>query len=245
MVETSALAAFLVGFASFLSPCVLPLVPGYLSTISGISLGEIQSGERRMRRVLLPALIFCLSFTIVFVALGMTATSLGQFLASNRETIDTIAGLMIIALGVLFILLPFVDRLNKEWRPEALAHRLSGAGPIVAGVAFAVAWTPCIGPTLGAILTAASTMDTVAKGGFLLFFYSIGLALPFLITAFAFDKAMIAFRFLRDRWLWISFFSGLILIAMGVLILTGELTYLNIEAQKLMQALGLDFLYNI
>lgn len=245
MVETSALAAFLVGFASFLSPCVLPLVPGYLSTISGISLGEIKSGEKRLRRVMLPALIFCLSFTVVFVALGMSATSLGQFLAQNRDIIDTVAGVMIILLGLLFILMPFVEKLNKEWRPEVLAVRLSGAGPIVAGLAFAVAWTPCIGPTLGAILTAAATLDTVAKGGVLLLFYSLGLAVPFLLTALAFDKAMLAFRFLRDRWLWISFFSGLILIAMGVLILTGQLTYLNIEAQKLMQALGLDFIYNL
>ena len=169
-VDTTVIAAFAVGFVSFISPCVLPLVPGYLSAVSGVSLTEIKEGDDRLRRVLLPALIFCLSFTIVFVALGMTATGLGSVLRDGRGTLDKIAGAVIIALGVFFLLTPFVDRLNREWRPEALISRAGSGGPLVAGAAFAFAWTPCVGPTLGTILTAASVQDTVSEGAILLLF---------------------------------------------------------------------------
>jgi cytochrome c-type biogenesis protein len=239
-VDTTVLAAFAVGFVSFISPCVLPLVPGYLSAVSGVSLGEIQHGDRKLRRVLFPAAVFCVSFTIVFVALGMTATSLGSLLQDGRGTLDKIAGAVIIALGVFFLLTPFVDRLNKEWRPEALISRAGSGGPLVAGAAFAFAWTPCVGPTLGSILTAASVSDTVAEGGVLLLFYSLGLALPFLLTAIAFTRATTAFRWLRDRYLIVTAVSGAVLIAMGVLLFTGELTQLNIEAQQALDSVGLN-----
>ena len=241
--DATILAAFAVGFISFASPCVLPLVPGYLSAISGVSIAEIRSGEQRLSRVLVPAIIFCLSFTVMFVALGMTATSLGSTLRDHKQTLDTIAGSLIIAMGVFFVLTPFVPRLNQDWHPEALIRRAGTGGPIVAGLAFAIAWTPCVGPTLAAILAAASTADSVARGGVLLACYSLGLAIPFLLTALAFDKATSAWRWLRDHYLAVTFVSGAILIAMGVLILTGELTRLNIEAQKILNDLGLDFLY--
>ena len=239
-VDTTVLAAFAVGFVSFISPCVLPLVPGYLSAVSGVSLTEISDGDRRMRRILLPALVFCAAFTVVFVALGMTATSLGSVLRDGRGTLDKVAGAVIIALGVFFLLTPFVDRLNREWRPEALISRAGSGGPLVAGAAFAFAWTPCIGPTLGSILTAASVSDTVAEGGILLLFYSLGLAVPFLLTAVAFTRATTAFRWLRDRYLIVTAVSGLVLIAMGILLFTGELTQLNIEAQQALDSVGLN-----
>jgi cytochrome c-type biogenesis protein len=240
-VDTTVAAAFAVGFVSFVSPCVLPLVPGYLSTVSGVSLSELRSGERRISRVLLPALIFCLSFTVIFVALGMTATSLGSTLQGSRGTLDKIAGLVIVALGVFFLLTPFVPRLNREWRPEALIARAGSGGPLIAGAAFAFAWTPCIGPTLSSILAAAAVQDTVGKGGVLLLFYSLGLAVPFLLTALAFTRMTTAFRWIRDRYLWITAISGVVLIAMGLLMLTGELTRLNIEAQQALDSIGLDF----
>jgi cytochrome c-type biogenesis protein len=239
-VDTTVLAAFAVGFVSFISPCVLPLVPGYLSAVSGVSLSEIKDGDNRLRRVMLPAAVFCLSFTIVFVALGMTATGLGSVLRDGRGTLDKVAGAVIIALGVFFLLTPFVDRLNREWRPEALISRAGSGGPLVAGAAFAFAWTPCVGPTLGSILTAASVSDTVAKGGILLLFYSLGLAVPFLLTAVAFTRATSAFRWLRDRYLLVTAVSGAVLIAMGVLLFTGELTQLNIEAQQALDSIGLN-----
>jgi cytochrome c-type biogenesis protein len=239
-VDTTVLAAFAVGFVSFISPCVLPLVPGYLSAVSGVSLTEIKDRERSTWRILLPAIVFCASFTVVFVVLGMTATSIGSVLRDSRGTLDKVAGAVIIALGVFFVLTPFVDRFNREWRPEALISRAGSGGPLLAGAAFAVAWTPCVGPTLGSILTAASVSDTVAKGGILLLFYSLGLAVPFLLTAVAFTRATSAFRWLRDRYLIITAVSGVVLITMGILLFTGELTQLNIEAQQALDSVGLN-----
>jgi cytochrome c-type biogenesis protein len=244
-VDTTVIAAFAVGFISFVSPCVLPLVPGYLSAVSGVSLAEIQGGEKRLTRVLLPAVVFCLSFTVVFVALGMTATGLGSALRDGRGTLDKVAGVVIIALGVLFLITPFVPKLNREWRPDALMSRAGSGGPLIAGAAFAFAWTPCVGPTLGSILTAASVQDTVSEGAVLLLFYSAGLAVPFLVTAVAFTRATAAFRWLRDRYLIITAVSGVVLIAMGVLLFTGELTRLNLEAQQALDGLGLDFVYEL
>jgi cytochrome c-type biogenesis protein len=244
-VDTTVIAAFAVGFVSFVSPCVLPLVPGYLSAVSGVSLAEIQGGEKRLTRILLPAFVFCLSFTVVFVALGMTATGLGSALQDGRGTLDKIAGAVIIALGVLFVITPFVPKLNREWRPDALMSRAGSGGPLIAGAAFAFAWTPCVGPTLGTILTAASIQDTVSEGAVLLLFYSAGLAVPFLLTAIAFTRATAAFRWLRDRYLIITGISGVVLIAMGYLLFTGQLTDLNAEIQQALDGLGLDFIYEI
>ncbi|MGZ8649799.1 MAG: cytochrome c biogenesis CcdA family protein [Solirubrobacteraceae bacterium] len=242
-VDTTVLAAFAVGFVSFVSPCVLPLVPGYLSAVSGVSMGDRRPGDRA--RVLVPAVVFCLSFTAVFVALGMTATGLGSVLEDNRRTLDVIAGTVIVLLGVFMLLTPFVARLNREWRPEALMSRAGSGGPLVAGAAFAFAWTPCIGPTLGSILTAASAQDTVGEGAILLAFYSAGLAVPFLLTALAFTRATTAFRWLRDRWTVVTAVSGVVLIAMGILLLTGELTQLNVKAQQGLDSLGLNFFTGI
>jgi len=243
--DTTVLAAFAVGFVSFISPCVLPLVPGYLSAVSGVSVAEMQTGERRLSKILLPAIIFCLSFTVMFVALGMTATGIGSTLAAHRDLLDKLAGALIIALGLFFVATPFVPVLNKEWRPDALIRRAGSGGPVVAGAAFAVAWTPCVGPTLGAILTAASTSASVGHGGVLLAFYSLGLAVPFLLCAVAFDRASIAFRWLRDRYLWVTAISGVILIVMGILVFTGEITRLNAEVQKFLSDIGLNFIYSI
>jgi cytochrome c-type biogenesis protein len=243
--DTTIIAAFAVGFVSFVSPCVLPLVPGYLSAVSGVSLTDMRQGRHSIGHVLGPALVFCLSFTIMFVALGMTATGLGSTLRDSKETLDKAAGILIVAMGVFFLLTPFVPRLNRDWRPDVLIRRAGAGGPIVAGLAFSVAWTPCVGPTLTSILAAASTANTVAHGGVLLAFYSLGLAVPFLATALAFDRATTAFRWIRDRYLVVTAVSGCILILMGVLILTGELTQLNVEAQRWLSGLGLDFLYNI
>jgi cytochrome c-type biogenesis protein len=244
-VDTTVIAAFAAGFISFISPCVLPLVPGYLSSVSGLSLADMKSGEKGLAKILLPSLVFCLSFTAVFVALGMTATGLGSSLLKERDTLDKIAGVVIVGFGAFFLLTPFVPRLNREWRPEALIAKAGSGGPLIAGAAFAVAWTPCVGPTLGAILTAAATQDTVGKGGVLLAFYSAGLAVPFLLAAVAFTRMTAAFRWLRDRYLIVTAVSGLVLIAMGVLLFTGELAQLNIKAQEGLNAIGLSFLTGV
>jgi cytochrome c-type biogenesis protein len=243
--DTTVIAAFAVGFISFVSPCVLPLVPGYLSAVSGVSIADMRSGEHKLSAILWPAAIFCLSFTIMFVALGMTATGIGSALRDSKQTLDRIAGIVILAMGVFFLLTPFVPKLNREWRPDALISRAGAGGPVIAGLAFAVAWTPCVGPTLASILAAASAADTVGHGGVLLAFYSLGLAVPFLLTAVAFDRATTGFRWIRTHYMLVTAVSGAILVFMGVLMLTGELTRLNIQAQAWLNDLGLDFLYRV
>ena len=243
--DTTVVAAFAVGFISFVSPCVLPLVPGYLSAVSGVSIADMQSGEHSRSRVLVPALIFCASFTLMFIALGMTATGLGSTLRDHKQTLDTVAGVMIIAMGVFFLLTPLVPKLNREWRPEQLIRKAGTGGPVIAGLAFAIAWTPCVGPTLASILSTAAIADSVAHGGILLAFYSLGLALPFLLTALAFDRATGAWKWLRDHYLAVTCISGAILIVMGILILTGEVTRLNIEAQKFLNNVGLGGIYKL
>ena len=239
-VETTVVAAFAVGLISFVSPCVLPLVPGYLSAISGVSFADLEQG-RQKRKVLVPALLFCLAFTVMFMALGMTATGLGQTLQENRLLLRKIAGVVIALMGVLFLLTLVLPRLNREWRPQALLGRASTGGPIVAGLAFALAWLPCTGPTLGAILTAASTESTIGQGGLLLAFYAAGLAVPFVLSALAFSSFAGVFRFFRDHWGAITVVSGLVLIVMGGLLYANELTRLNSEALSVMEDLGINF----
>ena len=232
-------AALAAGVVSFLSPCVLPLVPGYLSAVTGVSAGELESAN--WRRVLGPSLLFVASFSAIFIALGLTATGLGSTLQDHEVLLTKIAAAMIIALGILFIAALFVPRLNREWHVDGLLERAGKGGPIVAGAAFAIAWTPCIGPTLGAILTAASISGSAGHGALLLAVYSAGLAIPFLLTALAFSRMTTAFVVVKRHYSVIVAAGGAILIAMGVLIWTGELTQLNAEAQRWLSELGLDF----
>ncbi|MDP9376128.1 MAG: cytochrome c biogenesis protein CcdA [Actinomycetota bacterium] len=237
--QPTLLAAFAVGFISFISPCVLPLVPGYLSAVSGVSVADLRAGSRGSR-VLGPAIVFCLSFTVVFMALGMTATGLGSALSANQRTLERIAGAVIVVFGVFLLLTPFVNRLNVQWRPQKLIERAGSGGPLVAGAAFAVAWTPCAGPTLGAILATAAQGDTIATGAMLLFAYSLGLAVPFLLTAVAFSRATTTFKSLRNHYAIVTAISGIVLIAMGVVMFTGDLTRLNGIAQGWLDSTGLN-----
>jgi cytochrome c-type biogenesis protein len=222
-VDTTVLAAFAVGFVSFISPCVLPLVPGYLSTVSGVSVAELQ-GEKRPWRVLGPAVVFCLSFTTVFVALGMTATGLGSALQDSRGTLDKVAGVVIIALGVLFVLTPFVPRLNREWRPDALIRRAGAGGPIIAGLAFAVAWTPCVGPILGSTLALATTRPASAFP--LLLAYAAGLGAPFLLVGLFPARAFSFLKRHRKAAARLHVAFGFVLVGMGVLVFTNKLSLL-------------------
>jgi cytochrome c-type biogenesis protein len=231
-------AALGAGLVSFASPCVLPLVPGYLSAVSGVSVAELD--RVGWRQVLVPSLIFVGSFSAIFILLGLTATGIGQTLNQHQQTLETIAGALIIALGVYFVASLFIVRLNREWHVEALMSRAGKGGPLIAGAAFAVAWTPCIGPTLGAILTAASVTGSAAHAALLLAVYSAGLGIPFLITALAFSRMTTAFAVIKRHYAVIMAGGGAILIAMGVLILTGGFTDLNIQAQKWTSDLGLN-----
>jgi cytochrome c-type biogenesis protein len=238
MANLTPVAAFIAGTVSFLSPCVLPLVPGYLSAVTGVSVAELD--DVSWRKVLAPSLIFVASFSAIFILLGLTATGLGQTLNQHQDLLETIAGILIIVLGVYFIASLFIVRLNREWHVEALMARAGKGGPVVAGAAFAIAWTPCIGPTLGAILTAASVSGTAAHGALLLAFYSAGLGIPFLVTALAFSRATTAFAAVKRHYAVIMGIGGGILIAMGILILTGGFTDLNVQAQRWTSDLGIN-----
>jgi cytochrome c-type biogenesis protein len=237
------LAALAAGVVSFLSPCVLPLVPGYLSAVSGIRPSELEAAP--LWKVLGPSLLFVASFSAIFIVLGLGATKLGSSLNDHIDTLETVSGVIIIALGLFFLATPFVARLNREWHLEGLMARAGRGGPVLAGAAFAIAWTPCIGPTLGAILSAAALSETTGRGAYLLAWYSAGLAIPFLLTAVAFNRMATVFAAVKRHYGVIVAAGGAILVVMGVLILTGELTQLNIEAQKLLNNLGLEFLTGI
>jgi cytochrome c-type biogenesis protein len=230
--------AFIAGLVSFVSPCVLPLVPGYLSVVTGVSVDEMEASN--WRRVLGPSLLFIASFSAVFILLGLTATALGERLRDNQELLTDIGAVLLIVMGVLFIGATFVDRLNREWHIDSLLARAGSGGPIVAGAAFSIAWTPCTGPALGGILTLAGIQGEAAHGAFLLAVYSLGLAVPFLITALAFSRATTAFAVIKRHYRAIVGFGGAVLIAMGVLILSGGFTELNIWAQELTSELGLN-----
>src|SRR5262249_31705093 len=203
---------------------------GYLSAVTGVSAAELDSAG--WRRVLGPSLLFVASFSAIFIALGLTATGLGATLQDHKQLLTKISAALIIAMGVLFVASLFATRLNREWHVDALLERAGKGGPIVAGAAFAIAWTPCIGPTLGAILSAASLSGSAARGAFLLAVYSAGLAIPFLLTAVAFSQMTTAFAVVKRHYSVIVAVGGLILIVMGVMIWTGELTRLNNEASN-------------
>src|SRR5919198_4629176 len=237
------LAALAAGLVSFLSPCVLPLVPGYLSAVTGVAPHELERAPAR--RVLVPSLLFIASFSTIFILLGLSATGIGSALSRHRQTLDKVAAALIVAMGAFFLATLFVTRLNREWRVDTLMERAGRGGPLLAGAAFAIAWTPCVGPTLAAILTAAAISESAAHGALLLAFYSAGLAIPFLATAFAFTKMTSAFRFVKRHYTAIMAAGGAVLVAMGYLVFTGELFRLNIEAQQFLDRLGLNFFQSV
>jgi cytochrome c-type biogenesis protein len=225
--------AFAAGLISFLSPCVLPLVPGYISAVAGVAPVDI-----RASRVIGPSLAFVASFSVIFIALGL----LGQQALHGALTGPTalkVSGAVIVAMGVLFVLAPFVPRLSREWHVDSLMQRAGRGGPILTGVAFALAWTPCTGPTLGAIITATGVSGSAAHGAFLLAVYCAGLGVPFLITGLAFGKATSALTVVRRHYPVVIGVGGAVLIGMGVLIWTGEFTQLNITVNHWLDTLGL------
>jgi cytochrome c-type biogenesis protein len=231
--------AVLAGLISFLSPCVLPLVPGYLSAVAGVAPGQVR-GRAGVLRVLPPSLLFVASFSTIFILLGLGATAVGATLNDHRLLLQKVSAALIVAMGLFFLSAPFITRLNREFHVDALMQRAGRGGPVVAGAAFAVAWTPCVGPTLGAILSAAALSHSAAHGALLLAFYSAGLAIPFLLTAVAFGGMTSAFAVVKRHYGALIAIGGAVLVAMGVLIWTGEFFRLNIEAQRLMSNLGLD-----
>jgi cytochrome c-type biogenesis protein len=236
--------ALAAGLVSFLSPCVLPLVPGYLSTVIGATPADLKDGLRP-RQVLVPSLLFIASFSAIFILLGLSATAIGSALNTHKQTLEQIGGVVIIAMGVIFLATPFVRFLNREWHPDALLQMAGRGGPLIAGAAFAIAWTPCTSITLGAILTQAAISSSAAHGALLLAFYSAGLAIPFLLIALAFERATSALSIVKRHFPVIIAAGGAVMIVLGVLIVTGEFTVLNAHAQELTNELGINGVTNV
>jgi cytochrome c-type biogenesis protein len=230
--------ALAAGLVSFLSPCVLPLVPGYLSTVIGVTPADLKDGVGA-RRVLVPSLLFIASFSAIFILLGLSATVIGSSLRDHKQLLEHAGGVVIIVLGVVFLASPFVRLLNREWHSESLLRLAGRGGPVVAGAAFAIAWTPCTSVTLGAILTQAAVSGSAAHGALLLAVYSAGLAIPFLLIALAFERMTDALSIVKRHFPVIIAVGGAVMILLGVLIITGEFTVLNAKANELTNTLGL------
>jgi cytochrome c-type biogenesis protein len=224
--------------------------PAAATARSAAARSPARDGEATLERDVDPRVIgrsavFVGTFSLLFILLGLGATAIGSFLFDNQPTLSKVAGAAIVAMGLLFVASVFVTRLNRDFRPQALIERAGRGGPVVAGAAFAIAWTPCVGPTLGAILGLASTQQGTGQGALLLAVYSAGLALPFLFCAVAFNAATRAFGFFKRHYATIQVGSGLVLVAMGVLVLTGELFRLNIEVQQFLDRYDLNFFQSV
>jgi cytochrome c-type biogenesis protein len=222
------LAAFAAGFLSFVSPCVLPLIPGYISFVSGVSVEEMR-GEGGVvsasrAQVFVASLAFVIGFSLVFVALGASATAIGKFLFAKLPLLSRIAGVLLIVFGLHTMGAFRLAFLEQEKRVHTQRNPAGALGALLVGVAFAFGWTPCIGPILGGILAIAGSKNTIGEGVLLLAVYSLGLGIPFLLTSLAIDRFFNAAKRIRRHYHAIEVASGALLIAIGVLILTGQLT---------------------
>ncbi len=218
--------AFLGGVFSFLSPCVLPLVPGYISLMSGVSIEKLKQGEGATGAVAARALLFILGFSVVFVGMGASASVVGAFLNEYRSVLLKIAGAIIILFGVFLLGALKIPALYREKRYHGGVGR-GKTGTFLLGLAFAFGWTPCVGPILAALLALAATRETVTQGVLLLSVYSLGLGLPFLLTALGINKFLAFYQGFRRHLLWVERFAGVLLIGVGLLVLTNQLTWLS------------------
>ena len=216
--------SFAAGLLSFLSPCVLPLIPSYVTFVTGLSLEDVQ----RARRVaLVHSLLFVLGFSLIFLALGATATTLGRILGYNREWVGRIGGVLVIVLG-LYLLGAFnIGWFSRERRLHIADKPLGYLGTVFVGMAFAAGWTPCIGPILGAVLTYTASSADLNRGLVLLSAYSLGLAVPFVLAALMVDRFIGLFQRYRGAMIWTSRVAGVLLIGVGILMLTDTMRLLS------------------
>jgi cytochrome c-type biogenesis protein len=230
MENVSVFAAFFAGLVSFLSPCILPLIPAYLSFVSGVSLDEMREKEGPSgvtRGVLLNALLFVTGFSFVFVSLGATATFLGQFFIGKIGFLKIAGGVLVILFGLHTLHIFRIGFLDQEKRVHHRTKPLGLLGSFLVGVAFALGWTPCIGPILAGVLMVAGTKDTMAHGIFLLAVYSAGLGIPFLLAAVGMERFLSVSTVLKKKFRAVEITSGLLLIGVGLLILTDEMTLIT------------------
>jgi cytochrome c-type biogenesis protein len=221
------IAAFLAGLVSFLSPCVLPLVPGYVSLISGVGVEELQQPDASLfRKVMLNSIAFIIGFSIVFVTLGAISTEAGQLAARYKSTLARVAGVLIIVFGLHLTGIMRINALYSDKRLHGVKGGSTAWGAFVIGFAFAFGWTPCVGPILSAILYLAAAQNSVAKGILLLTIYSLGLAVPFLLTALGIGRFLKFYGRFRRHMHAIEVASGGLLIALGLLLVFGKFTLL-------------------
>lgn len=216
--------SFTAGLLSFLSPCVLPLIPSYVTFMTGMSLEDV---TRARRTAVIHALLFALGFTLVFLTLGATATVLGRLLLAQRMWIARIGGLLVILFGLYLLGVFNIGAFARERRYHITDKPLGYLGTVVVGIAFGAGWTPCIGPILGGILTYTATQADLRRGLVLLFAYSMGLALPFFLAAIAIERFISLFQRFRARMIWVNRFAGALLVVVGVLMMTNYLSYIS------------------
>ncbi len=239
--EVSWALAFLAGVVSFVSPCVLPLIPGYICLISGVSIQELKNETSvRIKKVLIPSILFILGFSAVFVALVVSASFLGGFLATHKTLLLKISGAIIVLLGLFFVGIIRIPQLYREKRFQITQSKYGWLGILLLGAAFGFGWTPCVGPILASILLYAGSVGGAGKGAALLFVYSSGLGIPFILCGLAFSRMLAAFNWVKQHYRIYNGAVGGILIAVGVLMVTNKLFYLNIWAQKFLSEVGLD-----
>ncbi|HEU4563010.1 MAG TPA: cytochrome c biogenesis protein CcdA [Gemmatimonadaceae bacterium] len=229
------LISFTAGLLSFLSPCVLPLIPSYVTFITGMSVEEVQHARRN---ALVHSLLFIAGFTLIFLLLGATATVMGRALLAYRDWISRIGGALIIIFGLYLLGVFNIGAFARERRWHIADKPVGYLGTVLVGIAFGAGWTPCIGPILGSILIYTSSQADLARGLLLLFAYSLGLAIPFLVASLAINHFLTAFARLRRHMMWISRVGGLLLIGIGVLLVTNYFTILA----SYLQALTPEFL---
>ncbi len=225
--NVSLIAAFAAGFLSFISPCVLPLIPGYVSFVSGVSLEDMRGDaavSSARRHVLVTSLFFVLGFSLVFVALGATASVVGRFLFEKQPILAKIAGVLLVIFGLHTMGVFRIAFLETEKRMQADRKPAGAIGAMLVGIAFAFGWSPCIGPILGGILALAASKETVWEGTELLAVYSVGLGIPFLLTSIAINQFFAVSKRIRKHYHTIELVSGGLLVAIGVLIFTNQFT---------------------
>src|SRR6202050_2195887 len=222
------LAAFIAGLISFLSPCVLPLVPGYLSLISGVGIEELKSRQGQlMRQVMVNSIGFILGFSVVFITLGAISTEIGQMAARYKHTLSILAGVVIIIFGLHLTGIFKIKALYTDARLHSVKGSSTPIGAFVIGFAFAFGWTPCLGPILTTILTIAGEQDTLRKGILLLAVYSLGLAVPFLLTSLLMERFLKFYSRFRSHMHALEVASGALLIGLGVLLVLGRFTLIS------------------
>lgn len=241
-VQVSWVFAFIAGIISFISPCVLPIIPGYVSLVTKQSFRDLtENNTITVKNILIPSIFFVLGFSTLFVLLGASASLIGHFFQQHKVILLRISGFAIIIFSLFVLELIKIPPLYRERKINIAPINTNYIGPFLLGIAFGFGWTPCVGPILASILLYASTTDNITQGALLLFIYSFGLGLPFILTGVALSKAFNAFSFIKRNYGAYKYITGTLLMLVGLLMVTNSLFYLNIYGQRILDSLGLDF----